>query len=116
MRLISDRLWISGHTNEAFVYTVGRTRCLGNRTGFVGVKRHSGLFRPDRIVKLDIRDDSPSRENRTESMREGVVHSEIGKFGSRAISSLIALMWRGTSIVRGRSIGISYLTACQRKS
>ena len=52
MRAIGARLWVSGHTHEAFDYEVGATRCIGNPTGYSGEARQSGLFRPDRVVEV----------------------------------------------------------------
>ena len=50
VREIGAKLWISGHTHEAYDYQIGATRCLGNPTGYPGEERESRLFRPDRVV------------------------------------------------------------------
>ena len=52
VRRIGAKLWISGHTHEAYDYEVGGTRCIGNPTGYAGEPRESRLFRPDRIVEI----------------------------------------------------------------
>ena len=52
VRAIGARLWVSGHTHEAFDYEVGATRCIGNPTGYSGEARQSGLFRPDLVVEV----------------------------------------------------------------
>ena len=52
VREIGARLWISGHTHEAYDYQEGPTRCIGNPSGFLGEDRHSNLFRPDRVVEV----------------------------------------------------------------
>ena len=52
VRAIGAKLWISGHTHEAYDYRVGRTRCIGNPTGYQGEDRQSRLFRPDRVVTV----------------------------------------------------------------
>ena len=52
VRQVGARLWISGHTHEAYDYRVGATRCIGNPTGYVGEPRQSRLFRPDRVVEV----------------------------------------------------------------
>ena len=51
VREIGAKLWISGHTHEAYDYQIGATRCLGNPTGYPGEERESRLFRPDRVVE-----------------------------------------------------------------
>ena len=52
VRAVGARLWISGHTHEAYDYEVGTTRCIGNPSGFHGEPRESPLFRPDRVVAV----------------------------------------------------------------
>ena len=52
VRAIGAKLWISGHTHEAFEYRVGPTLCVGNPTGYAGENRRSQLFRPDRVVTI----------------------------------------------------------------
>ena len=54
VRQLGAQLWISGHTHEAYDYRVGRTRCLGNPSGYPGEaeRRQSQLFRPDLIVEV----------------------------------------------------------------
>ena len=52
VRASGAKLWVSGHTHEAYDYTVGSTRCIGNPTGYSGEDRQSGLFRPDRVVEI----------------------------------------------------------------
>ena len=52
VRTIGAKLWISGHTHEAYDYRVGETRCIGNPTGFSGEHRQSERFRPDKVVEL----------------------------------------------------------------
>ena len=53
VRAIGAKLWISGHTHEAYDYEVGPTRCIGNPTGYSVEYRQSGLFRPDKVVEID---------------------------------------------------------------
>ena len=53
VRAIGAKLWISGHTHEAYNYEVGPTRCIGNPTGYSGDYRQSRLFRPDKVVEID---------------------------------------------------------------
>ena len=50
VRAIGAKLWISGHTHEAFDYHIGTTRCIGNPTGYEGEDRQSRLFRPNRVA------------------------------------------------------------------
>ena len=52
VRAVGAKLWISGHTHEAYDYRIGRTRCIGNPTGYVGEDRQSRLFRPDRVATV----------------------------------------------------------------
>ena len=52
VRAVGAKLWISGHTHEAYSYRVGETRCIGNPTGYWGEYRESRLFRPDRVVEV----------------------------------------------------------------
>lgn len=52
VRDIGARLWISGHTHEAYDYPIGQTRCIGNPTGYPGEDRQSRLFRPDKVVAV----------------------------------------------------------------
>ena len=52
VREIGAKLWISGHTHEAYDYTVGETRCVGNPTGYSGEYHQSRLFRPDQVVEV----------------------------------------------------------------
>ncbi len=52
VREIGAKLWISGHTHEAYDYQIGATRCLGNPTGYPGEHRESRLFRPDKVVRI----------------------------------------------------------------
>ena len=52
VRAIGAKLWVSGHTHEAYDYEVGPTRCIGNPTGYSGDYRQSPLFRPDRVVEV----------------------------------------------------------------
>ena len=52
VRDIGARLWVSGHTHEAFDYRVGGTRCIGNPAGYPGEPLESRLFRPDRTVEV----------------------------------------------------------------
>ena len=53
VRTIGAKLWISGHTHEAYDYRVGITRCIGNPTGFSGEHRQSERFRPDKVVQVE---------------------------------------------------------------
>ena len=53
VRAIGAKLWVSGHTHEAYDYEVGPTRCIGNPTGYSGDYRQSRLFRPDKVVEID---------------------------------------------------------------
>ena len=53
VRTIGAKLWISGHTHEAYDYRVGITRCIGNPTGFSGEHRQSERFRPDKVVEVE---------------------------------------------------------------
>ena len=46
------KLWIAGHTHEAFDYQVGATRVVGNPAGYIGEQRESSLFRPDKVVEI----------------------------------------------------------------
>ena len=52
VREIGAKLWISGHTHEAYDYQIGATRCIGNPTGYSGEVRESRLFRPDKVVEV----------------------------------------------------------------
>ena len=52
VREVGAQLWVSGHTHEAYDYAVGRTRCIGNPTGYAMERRWSDLFRPDRTVEV----------------------------------------------------------------
>ena len=52
VREIGAKLWISGHTHEAYDYEIGGTRCIGNPTGFSAEHRESRLFRPDKVVRV----------------------------------------------------------------
>ncbi len=52
VREIGAKLWISGHTHEAYDYLIGETRCIGNPTGYSGEMRESRLFRPDKVVEV----------------------------------------------------------------
>ena len=52
VRAVGAKLWISGHTHEAYDYRVGETRCIGNPTGYSGEYRESRLFRPDGVVEV----------------------------------------------------------------
>ena len=52
VREIGARLWVSGHTHEAYDYQVGATRCVGNPAGYPHEKIVSGLFRPDMVVEV----------------------------------------------------------------
>ena len=52
VREVGAKLWISGHTHEAYDYRVGATRCIGNPTGYPGEYWESRLFRPDRVVEV----------------------------------------------------------------
>lgn len=49
---IGAKLWVSGHTHEAYDYRVGETRCIGNPTGYLGEERVSQLFRPDKVIEI----------------------------------------------------------------
>ena len=53
VRAIGAKLWISGHTHEAYDYRIGAMRCIGNPTGYSGEHRMSGLFRPDKVVEVE---------------------------------------------------------------
>ncbi len=53
VREIGAKLWISGHTHEAYDYQIGPTRCIGNPTGYDGEHRESRLFRPDKVVEAE---------------------------------------------------------------
>ncbi len=54
VRAIGAKLWISGHTHDAFDYQIGATRVLGNPTGYFAENRQPGpaQFRPDKVVKV----------------------------------------------------------------
>ena len=52
VREIGAKLWISGHTHEAYDYRIGATRCIGNPAGYYAEHRQSKLFRPDRVVEV----------------------------------------------------------------
>ena len=52
VRAIGARLWISGHTHEAYDYCVGPTRCIGNPAGYPNEGRQSTQYRPDRVVEV----------------------------------------------------------------
>ena len=53
VREVGAKLWISGHTHEAFDYRVGKTRCIGNPAGYPDERRESSsLFRADLVVKV----------------------------------------------------------------
>ena len=52
VRDIGAKLWISGHTHEAYNYRIGATRCIGNPTGYSSEQRESSLFRPDKVVEI----------------------------------------------------------------
>ena len=52
VREVGAKLWVSGHTHEAYDYTVGGTRCLGNPSGYPGERRDSALFRPDKTITV----------------------------------------------------------------
>ena len=53
VRALGAKLWISGHTHEAYDYQIGATRCIGNPTGYSGEHRQSRLFRPDKVVEVE---------------------------------------------------------------
>ncbi len=53
VRAVGAKLWISGHTHEAYDYQIGATRCIGNPTGYSGEHRQSRLFRPDKVVGVE---------------------------------------------------------------
>ena len=53
VRVVGVKLWISGHTHEAYDYRIGVTRCIGNPTGYSGEHRESRLFRPDKVVEIE---------------------------------------------------------------
>ena len=52
VREVGARLWVSGHTHEAYDYQIGCTRCIGNPSGYSADYRESGWFRPDRTVRV----------------------------------------------------------------
>ena len=52
VQAIGAKLWVSGHTHEAFDYQIGKTRCVGNPSGYPGEGRWSNLFRPDRFANV----------------------------------------------------------------
>ena len=53
VRAIGAKLWISGHTHEAYDYRIGDTRCIGNPAGYAGEARRSTLFAPDKVVEVE---------------------------------------------------------------
>ena len=52
VRAVGARLWVSGHTHEAYDYCVGSTRCIGNPAGYLGEERCSGVFEAGRVVEV----------------------------------------------------------------
>ena len=54
VRTMWAKAWISGHVHEAYEYRVGPTLCIGNPAGYPGEDRVSGLFRPDRVVTVEV--------------------------------------------------------------
>ena len=52
VRALGARLWVSGHTHEAYDYRVGATRCVGNAAGYAPEHQQSGLFRANLVVEL----------------------------------------------------------------
>ena len=52
VREIGAKLWISGHTHEAYDYRINATRCIGNPSGYLGEDRQSKLFAPDKVVEI----------------------------------------------------------------
>ena len=53
VRAVGAKLWISGHTHEAYDYLIGATRCIGNPAGYAGEARRSTLFVPDKVVEVE---------------------------------------------------------------
>ena len=53
VRALGAKLWISGHTHEAYDYRIGVTRCIGNPAGYYAEHRQSKLFRPDKVVEVE---------------------------------------------------------------
>ena len=53
VREIGAKLWISGHTHEAYDYRIGATRCIGNPSGYTGEYRQNRLFRADKVVEVE---------------------------------------------------------------
>ena len=49
---VGAKLWISGHTHEAYDYRIGATRCIGNPSGYTGEYRPNRLFRADKVVEV----------------------------------------------------------------
>ena len=71
---IGARLWISGHTHEAWDCQVGITRCVGNPAGYWSERRAGDLFQPDRVVEVEGWGDAPEWERPyipPEGIREG---------------------------------------------
>ena len=52
VQAIGARLWVSGHTHEAYDYDVGSTRCVGNPAGYLGEPRISAVFKPDKVIEF----------------------------------------------------------------
>ena len=52
VRQMEAKLWISGHTHEAYDYMCGKTRCIGNPAGYPDEPRYSVKFRPDLVVEI----------------------------------------------------------------
>ena len=52
VRAVGAKLWVSGHTHEAYDYKVGETRCVGNPAGYPDERRQSELFHPGRVVEV----------------------------------------------------------------
>ena len=52
VREVGAKLWVSGHTHEAYDYQVGGTRCIGNPSGYSTDYRQSGLFQPGKTGEV----------------------------------------------------------------
>lgn len=51
---VGAKVWVAGHTHDAFDYMEGETRCIGNPAGYRGeVRGHDSPFRADRTVTVN---------------------------------------------------------------
>ena len=53
VREIGAQAWISGHVHDAYDVVIGRTRVIGNPSGYPGEVPESKKFRPDRVIEVD---------------------------------------------------------------